>query len=1261
MINRTFLNANELERWADQNNASFELPRLVRKLIFATVAQITEISFPSDEAVLLGGWDGKLDAPEGNAYVPAGVSVWEMGRNEDVTKKANEDYRKRTEKPNNVVPASCEFVFVTPRRWPAKEKWLEERNAENVWKKVRAYDADDLIPWLEDAPSVHIWLSTHLGTRPEGVTDLNVWWNEWAEATDPPLSPAFMLAGRGDFATSVAVWLQRPASALAIAADTRDEASAVLCSVIRELPAKDREPLMARALVVHDAAVWQRLIIVRQPMVLVPLFDNPGNVTTAIKSGHHTLIPMARVDEALPMVQSLPKLRLEPVSQELQALNLPPERASELAAVARRSLGALRRLLAANHIQRPPWATASEALPLLPAILLGKWNDTKTADRQAVEAVAGTSYSDLTNTVVRCETEPDPPIVRQGDGWYVTAKEDAWRLMAGYAHADLVARFEQVAIEVLSELDPAFMLPPEQRLTAPLHGKALAHSKDLRNGIADTVALVSGLGQNVRLSGTLKGQDIGNRVVRAVLTSSTEWKLWASVGDDLPLLAEAAPDEFLAAVEAALKGTPDEMAQLMSDYQGGQFGGTLHAGLLWALENIAWEPTLLSRVTMILGDLSALDPNPTSNRVNRPLASLRDIFLTWRPQTTAGADQRMRILKALVARKSDVGWSVLQAILPNSHTMVINNHKPTYRTWAPDELPMAKTGEVWQISGEVVNLMLANAGTNGDRWAALVSALEEVPGDIRKTIITGLRSLSTVNLVPGTETALRATLRDIMARHRSMPDAQWAISSDVLDELDQIYSAIQVVDPIEANRWLFSHNPLLPNVDMDDWDELQKETAKQRIEAIASLYQSVGLPGIFALSEQVDVPGTVGEALARITLSDEEEAALFAELSSDNRQRRAASQVFVIIRNAERGWDWTKSIWAAYEAAWSTDQKASYLLSLPAESQTWELTEEAGPEVVAAYWSRAHPQRIDVDADIASAVGHLVEAKRPFVAVEVISRHLRDGAVPVPATMIADAIAGFAGAQPEPDMQWSSFAYWLAKLFDLLDASPDIPKEQLASLEWLCMPILDRTRKPKLLANELSTNPSFFVEMVSLVYRKRGEDKQVEPTDEMKSRAELAFTLLQSWSIVPGLQDNETIDGKTLSEWVELARSQAAEARRAEAADSHIGQVLAFSPPGTDGIRPAEPVRELMETILSERLESGLFTQMINSRGYTSRNPFEGGDQERILAADFLAKSEALADTWPRTALIYRKLAQAYERQAENEDAEANILEDFGG
>ncbi len=207
MRSAVLIDGTDLASWANRRDAQALLPRVLRRLIHATVQRITRISLPAGEGVQQGGWDGVVVVDQGNAYVPDGTSAWEVSANKNIKEKADEDYRKRCRNPRGIDPAQSAFFFVTPRRWGGKDDWVNDRQREEVWREVRAYDADDLEQWLEIAPVVHIWLSGLLGKPVENVTDLEDFWIDWSEMTRPAAFPELVLSGRGEVVERLHNWL----------------------------------------------------------------------------------------------------------------------------------------------------------------------------------------------------------------------------------------------------------------------------------------------------------------------------------------------------------------------------------------------------------------------------------------------------------------------------------------------------------------------------------------------------------------------------------------------------------------------------------------------------------------------------------------------------------------------------------------------------------------------------------------------------------------------------------------------------------------------------------------------------------------------------------------------------------------------------------------------------------------------------------------------------------------------------------------------
>jgi hypothetical protein len=185
------ITATELARWADGYHAGFELPDLVRRLI-VEAPKVRRLHMPAGDSARRGGWDGQVEAERGDAWVPAGVSAWEMGavRADGIATKANDDYTKRTADPLGVDPATATYVCVTARPWSGKDAWETARKGEGVWRDIRVLDGDDLATWLTAVPRVARWFAAEHLKRADVLTDW-VWptidWDD--EALRPDTSP----------------------------------------------------------------------------------------------------------------------------------------------------------------------------------------------------------------------------------------------------------------------------------------------------------------------------------------------------------------------------------------------------------------------------------------------------------------------------------------------------------------------------------------------------------------------------------------------------------------------------------------------------------------------------------------------------------------------------------------------------------------------------------------------------------------------------------------------------------------------------------------------------------------------------------------------------------------------------------------------------------------------------------------------------------------------------------------------------------------
>ena len=287
-----------------------------------------------------------------------------------------------------------------------------------------------------------------------------------------------------------------------------------------------------------------------------------------------------------------------------------------------------------------------------------------------------------TSNVREISLLPGAPIEQKDGRWKVAERLSSWKALGPRMFDGHLDKFQKVAIEVLCERDPQFELPSDQRYAASIHGKVMKHSHSLRKGLAETLALLGSHPQQLTSCSQGKAEGTARSTVSKILKRA-DWELWSSLNDVMPLLAEAAPKEFLDAVENSLSSSPCPFDGVFVQ-EGPGFGGRNYTtGLLWALETLAWAEEHLIRVIIILGELAARDPG--GNWANRPANSLWTILLPWFPQTVAPVAKRIAAVATLQKEQPEVAWKLLINLLPQTHQSTSMSHRPLWRKIIPDE------------------------------------------------------------------------------------------------------------------------------------------------------------------------------------------------------------------------------------------------------------------------------------------------------------------------------------------------------------------------------------------------------------------------------------------------------------------------------------------------------------------------------------------------------------------------------------------------
>jgi hypothetical protein len=1247
----------ELARWANSREAPGELPRLIRKLILETGRGVIQLGFPAGEGIATGSWDGTAQATEASAFVPAGLSLWELSVEKSVGAKAERDYFKRGMTPDGTPTEDCTYAAVSLRRWTKRVEWARAKSSNGRWKTVRAYGLDDLEAWLESAPVTHAWLSELLGLHPHGLLSAETWWSSWSGSTEPSFPAAAVLAGRGREVCTLQEKLSGSGQIITVQGASYDDILAVVSA--QALTCADGGRLLSRMAFIDKVEAWRRLRDHSAPLVLVPRTQEVVDDLGAA-SPHHIIVPI--VDGGMA------DITLEPIdSQEaenaLVAAGFNKRLAEETGKIARLSVLAARRRIARKpELLRPAWAKAPVSRLLRRALLVGRWNERSAEDVSIVSDLFGAGYESMREDIASIMSTQDPLLARFGSSIGLVSQFDAWLLLRSYLRKDDLDLFQSAVITVFGEVNPALEPVPEGRRKATLLGRARAYSEDLRRGLATALALLGSHGEAVVAGSGLTGQDWASWTVRRILEAANQDEqchLWASLRDVLSLLAEAAPTTFLNAVRDGLQGERPLLQRIFTDSPQSDplFTDSPHSSLLWALEVCAWSPTEFGQTVDLLARLAEVDPGGRLG--NRPAACLGSIFCPWYPQTSVGIERRLAALDGLRKRHGSIAWQLMVHMLPDHHGgTAMDMNAPFFRDWKPQKVVVTEK-EYWDQVEEVCRRLLEDVGADSERCVSLIRKLSSLPPYLRVNALELLKALSSDKRLDDQDRfKVWESLREQVTRHRNFREAKWALPEDDVDRIEEVENEFQPSSPCKRFAWLFDeYMPSIPDVKRGSEDH-GAMLARIRSEAVAKIVMSSTWPELHRFVIGTKLPGLFGATLVQANITTYESEMLDLLRSSNFADLQFASG-YLLRRFQADGWPWVEC--HMREGNLSPEQSAKLLLSTDDFPRAWEAAEADSEETTKAFWSYFRTHGLGHEFAHAKTVAQqLLKMGRLGGALDVLALYMQQETDNEHADLMASCLEDLLQRNSEDPEVLGLRNIDLRGVFSYLERS-DLFTERLARLEWSYLEIFNHRSGPPTLSRYIAQAPSFFVELISRLYRPRQEDvvesdksePEVEADKTQEAIARNAYHLLSRWRVLPGVRADGTVDGKILSHWVDEARRLLHAVHRVVVGDLHIGNVLASSPAAPDGLWPCIETRDLLETLQNAKVEDGLRIQLHNDRGATSRGMLDGGDQELELAAKYRSAAEQLADQWPRTAAVLRSLAQDYEYEARHYEGDA--------
>jgi hypothetical protein len=430
------------------------------------------------------------------------------------------------------------------------------------------------------------------------------------------------------------------------------------------------------------------------------------------------------------------------------------------------------------------------------------------------------------------------------------------------------------------------------------------------------------------------------------------------------------------------------------------------------------------------------------------------------------------------------------------------------------------------------------------------------------------------------------------------------------------------------------------------------------------MLDKASIDDILAYATTVKHPGVLGYALAKAVQDEKEDTTVVDAMSARTSEIPTVIEGYATARIQVVGREWAAPQLTRLKSTgrYSEELAAILLGGLPEGAQTWDAVSAEGAGVEVAYWKKATGRsRTDDETEIAYAIRKLLDVNRPHAALEIAG----DPKVSLSASILKAVVKGILAVDPQETGPHNPVMddFYMGHVFKKLHEEQGMALEEVAILEWPFAAHFGElgryTERPFAIHRLLQKEPHLFAQLISFMYKRDGgvQDSAEDGIDkrQAENRASTAREVVDSWTLLPGLREDGSVDEDELTRWVKSARAACAEDRRVTGGDLQIGLLIARAPADTDGLWPHTAVRNLLEDLRNDVIEKHIPIGIYNGRGGTSRGLTEGGAQERKLSEQYKKMSEATKTKWPRTAAILRSIVEWYDSDAERQDVWADL------
>lgn len=860
-------------------------------------------------------------------------------------------------------------------------------------------------------------------------------------------------------------------------------------------------------------------------------------------------------------------------------------------------------------------------------ILFGGWDESNENDKDIISSYIGKPYKEWILSLRTLLKEKNDILEYKENKWKIINRYINIKKYAPEFFKDEIDCFRQSAIDILSERDPKFDLENDKRRMSNIYKKNTKYSNLLRKSVAETLPMVSSIFEEFKNC----KNDAGNLsllVVREIL-QSTNWEIWASIGELLPLLAEAAPEEFLNQLSYKLLNNEDMIKKLLDEKEYYITTYSYSTGLYWSLELIAWESRNLIESCMLLSKIAKFD--------NSAVKHIANIILPWYPQTKAPIENRIIVVKNILKENQDVGWELLKNLMPNQITIATPSYKPKWNNIIEENDINILQVDYWKQIDAYIELAILYSKTNTKKICDLIDIIDDLPKDLFNKIVIKLSKNEITKLNENRKYIIWNHLEDLILWHKKTSKSDKSLPKEAIQKLELLSHNLKPTNIILYAKRYFRKDTWHLIDNRDDYKVGEKKLQKIQDE-LAKEILSLEYKKIIEFVKSIEDSYKFGFCIAKLQVKEKLETEILNCLVNKNLNLVEFGKGYTYKKFSLKGYPWLNKL---NIINWSMQKKLNLLLVLPCNQDTFDFVKKVMGKNENYYWKKVDIRLVSTTEELNYSVKKLLDVKRPDKAIWIISSKLyEDKNFNYDRKMAVKGLKQMLKYQKNINTLAS---YHIIKIINDLQNS-NISKDTLFNIEWSYLPLLDgKECRPITIERTLANNPNVYNDILCLAYKPHSLKNNPQKVDE--KIATNAYRLLYNWKLVPGL-DNDSVDKKKLNNWYKEMVDICTKSDRLEVGLSNFGKVLFYSPKDNDGFWINKNVAEILNKEDADIIRDGFRIEAFNSLGIINYDS-EGSAYE-IKAEEYYQKADdADKEGYYRLAKEMRKLADNFKYEAE--------------